>query len=709
MPHIKKHQVTHKLKHNIPTNMEKNFFEDLQSRKTLLKQYAIKAKEFGWIDEQRMNEIITKLDNDTLIIGVIGQMKCGKSTFLNSFVFEDDILPAATTPMTAALSVIKYGDTKKVVAEFYNQEEWTDQQMQAKRNLSEITNELEISKVKAAKELVEKSQLLGGDVTAYLGKTKEDTFDNLIEYVGADGKYVSITKSVTIFYPKEYLKGVEIVDTPGFNDPIVSREERTKDFLKKADVVLLMLYAGRPFDATDRTILFQNVRSCGIGKVIVGVNKYDIPYESGETPEQIQQYVKDEIQKACADCNDSRLVDILRDATPILLSANMALLSEISMNKINSTEEYKKAWERGCDIFEISNQSQFREHSHIDELTQAVKNMVEKEKGQILFAKPINSIIAAGQSLFNEIEKNLHDCESKIKVFSIPDDELEEKEENLLKAVRRMEKKINNFSDDLTEIFDDLTRKAKNELEDNVDAACKRLNQIVDDWGTFKDVKTIQPQMENVLVTLQERTIPRCVEQQTDLVQRKLRSALSDFFSEVDEVMMRYLPDYDQKDIIDHAKKSITLGIESGNLSMSLGEKEKESNAMKWIYGGVTIAFGAIGDGILTAFRMGWRALKHDEVASELKSKIRDISSQFDALALLSGITSQKNIIVKAVKKAFMDDLLIPIQKDFEEVRKESIKKEQELEKQHLLKDKLSKDREVSVQQISEMEMLIKQ
>ena len=64
---------------------------------------------------------------------------------------------------------------------------------------------------------------------------------------------------MTIYYPKEYLKGVNIVDTPGFNDPIVSREERTKSFLKKADVVLLMLYAGRPFDATDKGILFKNV------------------------------------------------------------------------------------------------------------------------------------------------------------------------------------------------------------------------------------------------------------------------------------------------------------------------------------------------------------------------------------------------------------------------------------------------------------------
>ena len=238
-----------------------------------------KARKYGWIDARRKKEIIDKLNNDVLTIGVIGQMKCGKSTFLNSFVFENDILPAATTPMTAALSIITYGPEEKIVAEFYSKSEWEEQKMQAVRPLEQVAgNTLEESKVKAAKELVEKSIRLGVSLSSLLGKTQEDSLDNLIEYVGADGKYVSITKSVTIYYPKNYLKGVEIVDTPGFNDPIVSREERTKEFLKRADVVLLMLYAGRPFDATDRDILFKNVRQCGTGKVLIGVNKYDIPY-----------------------------------------------------------------------------------------------------------------------------------------------------------------------------------------------------------------------------------------------------------------------------------------------------------------------------------------------------------------------------------------------------------------------------------------------
>ena len=245
------------------------YLSDLQEKKNSLLNLAEKAAEFGWIPMEHTSsekgvisyeEIKNKLQNDTLTIGVIGQMKCGKSTFLNSFIFEDDVLPAATTPMTASLSVITYGECQKIVAEFYTADEWAEQKQQASRSLDEAIDSLDESKIKAAKELVEKSVKLGAALNGYLGSTKEDDFDNLIEYVGADGKYISITKSVTIYYPKEYLRGVEIVDTPGFNDPIVSREERTKDFLKNADVVLMMLYAGRPFDATDRDIIFKNVR-----------------------------------------------------------------------------------------------------------------------------------------------------------------------------------------------------------------------------------------------------------------------------------------------------------------------------------------------------------------------------------------------------------------------------------------------------------------
>ena len=538
---------------------EDNLFETLRKRKERVLGFINQAVEFGWIAAERSDEFKRKIDSDTLTIGVIGQMKCGKSTFLNSFVFEDTILPAATTPMTAALSVITYGEEKKIKAEFYTPDEWAEQKLQAGRSLEEaMGNGAEESKIKAAKELVGKAEKLGSSLNKLLGKTQEDTFENLIEYVGADGKYISITKSVTIYYPKEYLKGVEIVDTPGFNDPIVSREERTKEFLKKADVVLMMLYAGRPFDATDRDIIFKNVRQSGIGKVMIGINKYDIPYCSESKPEdeeQIKEYVVSELKKACRECGDNTLNEILMDTTPIPISAEMALLSMLPMSKISDTDTLNFAWNRHCGNFGISTQSEMRRWSHIETLTSAVLAMVSTEKDKILFAKPINAIMAVGSKLMADCEKQIQLYASEIELLQMPDDELEEKEEKLNKAYRKLSKKIESLGDDIESEIRNIIRKGRNQLEDDVDSACNRMHSIVDnEWGRFSSFNKIQPKLEAEIDRLSTRTLKRTAESLADKAKHSIDRCVSEFFADIEDVLMRYVPDFDSHSFVKKIK-----------------------------------------------------------------------------------------------------------------------------------------------------------
>ncbi len=62
----------------------------------------------------------------------------------------------------------------------------------------------------------------------------------LLQFVGADGKFMPYTKAVQISLNNPNLKDLEIIDTPGVNDPIVSREERTKALLKDCDVVFII-------------------------------------------------------------------------------------------------------------------------------------------------------------------------------------------------------------------------------------------------------------------------------------------------------------------------------------------------------------------------------------------------------------------------------------------------------------------------------------
>ena len=106
--------------------MNSNLFQEIQNKRNNFKIYAKKALENTWISQEQFNEIIYKIENDKLVIGVIGQMKAGKSTFLNALIFKDEVLPAATTPMTASLSIVTYGPEKKLIVEFYNRDEWMD-------------------------------------------------------------------------------------------------------------------------------------------------------------------------------------------------------------------------------------------------------------------------------------------------------------------------------------------------------------------------------------------------------------------------------------------------------------------------------------------------------------------------------------------------------------------------------------------------------
>ena len=553
------------------TYMKHNMFEELQAKKRQLLEFATKAVEFGWIPKTKalagdrnvisLEEIKDKLENDVLTIGVIGQMKCGKSTFLNAFVFKDDILPAATTPMTAALSVITYGEKKRIVAEFHTPDEWAEQSIQAKRDESEATDTLDLSKIKAAKELVAKSVKLGSSLNSYLGKTKEDSFEQLIEYVGAEGKYVSITKSVKIYYPHDYLKGVEIVDTPGFNDPIVSREERTKAFLAKADVVVMMLYAGRPFDATDRDIIFKNVRQCGIGKVLVGINKYDIPYCDATNPEdenQIKEYVTQEIKKACRACDDNTLVEILKEVEPIPLSAEMALLSELPMSRIASTEALNFSWQRHCLNFGISTQAEMYKLSRMDTFVQAVQQIIDNEKGKILFAKPLNAIVAAGEKLKADNEQEISLLRNQINLLSVPDTELEEREESLSKLHRRMSKKLDSLGEELDSTIQNLKRKGAQELEDDVDTSCKRMEGIVrNEWGRFQSFDSIRPKLDGEYQRLYNRKLKRTAQSLSDKGERELGKCVDEFFGEAETLLLRYLKDFNSRDFVKGVKAKI--------------------------------------------------------------------------------------------------------------------------------------------------------
>lgn len=64
-------------------------------------------------------------DGRLLRLGIVGEVKAGKSSFLNALLFDGrDILPKAPTPMTAALTRISYSESPNAKVVFYNANDW---------------------------------------------------------------------------------------------------------------------------------------------------------------------------------------------------------------------------------------------------------------------------------------------------------------------------------------------------------------------------------------------------------------------------------------------------------------------------------------------------------------------------------------------------------------------------------------------------------
>ncbi|WP_162983216.1 dynamin family protein [Helicobacter pylori] len=86
----------------------------------------------------------------------------------------------------------------------------------------------------------------------------EELNQKLLQFVGANGKFMPYTKAVGISLNNPNLKDLEIIDTPGINDPIISREEHTKALLKDCDVVFIISPSGQFLTDSDMD-LFDRV------------------------------------------------------------------------------------------------------------------------------------------------------------------------------------------------------------------------------------------------------------------------------------------------------------------------------------------------------------------------------------------------------------------------------------------------------------------
>lgn len=91
-------------------------------------------------------------------------------------------------------------------------------------------------------------------------------------------------------HPADLLRELNVVDTPGTNAVIRRHEELTSDFVPRADLVLFVTSADRPFSESEREFL-ERIREWG-KKIVFIVNKIDILAGPAER-EEVIAYVRE--------------------------------------------------------------------------------------------------------------------------------------------------------------------------------------------------------------------------------------------------------------------------------------------------------------------------------------------------------------------------------------------------------------------------------
>lgn len=232
-------------------------------------------------------------------IAIIGQVKAGKSTFLNAFLHQQDFLPSDVNPWTSVVTNIRINIPNDPATgasfEFFNESDWNEI-IDGSTKVRELTEKLlpgfdtEVLR-RQTEEMRERAQRrLGAHYHALLGTTHDYDFlsaDLLQRYVcagpGLDqnlereslGRYASITKVANVYMRlPEFKVPVVVTDTPGVNDPFLVRDEFTCRSLDKSDVFIVVLSAHQALTNVD-VALIRLLAEQDTKDVIIFINRID--------------------------------------------------------------------------------------------------------------------------------------------------------------------------------------------------------------------------------------------------------------------------------------------------------------------------------------------------------------------------------------------------------------------------------------------------
>ncbi len=262
----------------------------------------------------------------------------------------------------------------------------------------------------------------------------EELNQKLYQFVGKEGKFMPYTKAVQISLNNPNLKDLEIIDTPGVNDPIVSREERTKDLLKECDVVFVISPSNQFLSENDMDLFDRVSNKEGIQRVYFVASQADSAVCAPSEVENSRHHLPTALENAQKILSSSlnATMSLLKKKYPhqqeifesaikngiILTSGICYSLYKDFKNQASWKEEYQLAWENLTNAYPdaFSSDDKSKESLLLLSNMDAIRGRLEevaKEKENIISQRLQNYAKSQANNLHNLITQLSQDLEKE--------------------------------------------------------------------------------------------------------------------------------------------------------------------------------------------------------------------------------------------------------------------------------------------------------
>jgi signal recognition particle receptor subunit beta len=241
-----------------------------------------------------------QLEQRSCRIAVIGQIKAGKSTFINALTERPGLLPTDINPWTVVVTALHLRNAATppehaAVFHLFSVDQWKELADGGGR-LRELTERLvpgfQSDLLRAQLEVMRKraERRLGPRFAELLGRCHRFaavTPELLTDYVsagdeagrpGANGKrrhYSDITRSADLYFNESpFAFPITLIDTPGTNDPFLVRDEITRRSLENPDIYVFVVSALQPLSAGDIAML-RLLNGLHKDRIVVFINRID--------------------------------------------------------------------------------------------------------------------------------------------------------------------------------------------------------------------------------------------------------------------------------------------------------------------------------------------------------------------------------------------------------------------------------------------------